>query len=118
MFCVPCDHAIGEVSGHQHRRHSRMDQRAFELRPRDLADRAVQLLRIGKINRFDVAIVCVATSSGFSSACMAIARENAELGARVETVNIGGWIRFGITELLRVRKHRRILGAASMRLRM
>ncbi len=86
-----------------------MHQLAVQLSSRDLTDGAVQLLGIRKIDGLDRRDGLRRYRVGIEFGMHRNARQNAELGARVEAVDIGRGIGFRIAKLLCVGQHGRVV---------
>ena len=92
----------GRGERHQHGRYAGVNGRAVDLRTRDLADGAAQLLRVGEVDGVDSGDGLGGDSVGIELGVESDAREDAEFGAGVVAVDVGGRIGLGVAELLRV----------------
>ena len=119
MFCVPCDQAMGEVSGTSMGATRAWTSVPSSLRAGDLADGAAQFLGVGEVDGFDGGDGLGGDGVGVELGVEGDAGEDAELGAGVEAVDVGGGIGFGVAELPARRRGRwRSRRRLSMRLRM
>ena len=78
----------------------------------DLADGAVELLGVGEVDGLDGGDGLGGDGVGVELGVERDAREDAELGAGVEAVDIGGGVGLGVAELLRVGEDGGVVGAA------
>ena len=105
MFCVPCDHAMGEARGTSMGATRAWTICPSKLRAGDLADGAAELLGVGEVDGLDGGDGLRRDGVGIELGVHGDAREDAELGARVEAVDIGGGVGLGVAQLLRVGEH-------------
>ena len=83
----------------------------IELRAGDLADGAVEFLRVGEVDGFDGGDGLGGDGVGVELGVHGDAREDAELGAGVEAVDVGGGVGLGVAQLLRVGEDGGVVGA-------
>ena len=81
---------------HQHRANASPDYIAIELRTRNLANRAAQLLRVREVDCADVLDRLRRNILRMNLRLQCEARQDAQLRARIETIDIGGRIGLGV----------------------